>query len=38
LVTALAEIQEFTQFHFLPLAEHLTTDHLDSFLRLARKA
>jgi hypothetical protein len=37
IVAALAEIREFTQFHFLPLAEHLTADHLESFLQSARK-
>ena len=38
LVAALAEIQDFTQFHFLPLAEHLTADHIESFLQQARKS
>lgn len=37
-VTALADIQEFTQFHFLPLAESLTAEHLETFLRQARKS
>jgi hypothetical protein len=38
IAAALAEIQEFTQFHFLPLAEHLTADHLESFLQQVRKS
>lgn len=35
IVTAMEELKEFATYHFLPLAEHLTSDHIESFLRCA---
>jgi hypothetical protein len=34
-VSAMEEIQEFTAFHFLPIAQNLTSDHVRSFLECA---
>lgn len=34
-VSAMEEIQEFTAFHFLPIAQNLTSEHIRSFLECA---
>jgi len=35
IVSAMEELKEFATYHFLPLVEHLTSDHIESFLHSA---